>query len=53
MDEVIDNKEIEYLKTKCLKLIEKENIFFVKLFQKITFFIGKLYMKLLLKNSIT
>ena len=53
MDEVIDNNEIEYLKTKCLKLIEKENIFFVKLFQKITFFIGKLYMKLLLKNSIT
>lgn len=53
MDEVIDNNEIEYLKTKCLKLIEKENIFFIKLFQKITFFIGKLYMKLLLKNSIT
>ena len=53
MDEVIDNNEIEYLKTKCLKLIEKENIFFVKLFQKITFFIGKLYMKLLLKNSIS
>ena len=53
MDEVIDNNEIEYLKTKCLKLIEKENIFFVKLFQKITFFIGKLYMQLLLKNSIS
>ena len=52
MDEVIDNNEIEYLKTKCLKLIEKENIFFVKIFQKITFFIGKLYIKLLLKNSI-
>ena len=27
MDEVIDIEEIEYLKSKCLKLIEKENIF--------------------------
>ena len=34
MDEIIDINEIEYLKSNCLSLIKKENIFKEKIFQK-------------------
>ena len=52
MDEIIDINEMEYLKSNCLSLIKKENIFKEKIFQKIAFFIGNTYMRFLLKNSI-
>jgi hypothetical protein len=52
MDGIIDIDEMEYLKSNCLNLIKKENIFKEKIFQKIAFTVGNTYMRFLLKNSI-
>lgn len=52
MDGIIDINEMEYLKSNCLSLIKKENIFKEKIFQKIAFIFGNFYMRFLLKNSI-
>ena len=52
MDGIIDINEMENLKSNCLSLIKKENIFKEKIFQKLAFIVGDTYMRFLLKNSI-
>lgn len=52
MDGIIDIDEMEYLKSNCLNLIKRENIFKEKIFQKLAFIVGNNYMRFLLKNSI-
>ena len=50
MDGIIDIVEMEYLKSNCLSLIKKENIFKEKIIQKIAFIVGNSYMRFLLKT---
>lgn len=51
MENIINKKEIEYLKKLCKEKLVKENKLIDKINQKITFKIGNIYMHLL-KNSI-
>tara|TARA_B100000989_G_scaffold298502_1_gene288149 strand:- start:10811 stop:11653 length:843 start_codon:yes stop_codon:yes gene_type:complete len=51
MDKKIDIDEMDFLKSYCLRLIKKENVLLEKIYQKLTFTIGSIYMRIL-KNSI-
>lgn len=52
MNTKLELSEIDLLKSKCLKFIKKENIILEKIYQKIIFKIGSIYMSFLLKKSI-
>ena len=52
MNNKLEFSDMELLKSKCLKFLNKENIILEKIHQKVIFKIGSAYMNFLLRNSI-